>query len=82
MKKKNGGVNRDMDGHGSEKALKCPRCGLPMELVKSHIPREDMHFNHHMEACSEWVCHCGFAGFLGAVSGRIYPYKRVIIEKG
>ena len=59
----------------------CPKCNLPMILIRCYIPREEMHFNHHIEACSEWTCRCGFSAFQGIVTEKLYPYNKVVIEK-
>ncbi|MCK4642168.1 hypothetical protein KAU32_00895 [bacterium] len=65
-----------------ENPVICPRCASPMGLFNCFIPKEEMHFNHHTEACSEWVCVCGYSGFRGVITGKLYPYKKIVIEKG
>ncbi len=67
--------------YNCKKLLECPRCGLTMELVNCYIPKEEMHFNHHTESCSDWVCRCGFSTYVGAITGELYPYKKIIIKK-
>lgn len=64
-----------------ENPLICPVCNSPMKLVNCFIPREQMHFNHHIEPCSEWICECGYSTYLGIISGKHYPFTKIIIEK-
>ncbi len=58
----------------------CPLCGSKMELINENIPREEMHIALHIEACSEWECICGYTAFLGLVTRKFYPYKKIILK--
>jgi len=58
----------------------CPLCGSKMNMINENIPREEMHIAMHIEPCSEWECVCGYNAFLGLVTNKFYPYKKIILK--
>lgn len=67
-------------GLQTPKPVSCPICGRKMRLLECFIPREEMHFAYHAEACSEWECVCGYNAFIGLSSKKFYPYKKIILK--
>ena len=58
----------------------CIYCGRTMQCVNKDIHREDMHMINHLEECSEWECNCGFAAYLGKLTGKLYPFKKIVLK--